>query len=619
MRVLEETTGHTVDPRLSDLFNRGVMLKKRTIGIYVSLCELKSYTMLNKTGFSKALKKFDKTLDRSMKRNYMNLTVARAYPFTESAVAGLDAHLAEVERMYADFVTNGDLESARRELRLHLREHVVWERNTVWREMIAIERKAQAAQMGGRRALLAGDTDPASIQKLGDENDVSRKTIRLGRLVLPSWIMTSTFLTLLFAVILFVVMLSVPIMAQPEQQNCLAILVFVCLLWATEVIPLFVTSLMIPFLITVFEVLRSENAEQARLPAKEAAKAALASMWTPVIMLLLGGFTIAAALSKYDIARRMATFVLSKAGTRPQTVLVTNMFVSMVLSMWISNVAAPVLCYSIIQPLLRNLPADSHFSKAVILGIALASNVGGAASPIASPQNIIALQNMDNPPSWGTWFFVALPVCIIAVLLIWVLLISTFKVAKGTTIVPIRPVKDRYTGVQWFVSIVTIITIVLWCVSHNLEGIFGDMGIIAIIPLVLFFGSGILTKEDFNNFLWTIIILAAGGLCLGHAVTSSGLLHTMATSITQEMEGLSVYAVLVSFALLILCVATFISHTVAALILLPLVKQIGLAMEGANHANLLVMGSALMCSFAMGLPTSGFPNMSKWHPRYSSF
>jgi phosphate transporter len=72
-------------------------------------------------------------------------------------------------------------------------------------------------------------------------------------------------------------------------------------------------------------------------------------MWTPVIMLLLGGFTIAAALSKYDIARRMATFVLSKAGTKPQTVLVMNMFVSMFLSMWISNVAAPMLCYSIIQ------------------------------------------------------------------------------------------------------------------------------------------------------------------------------------------------------------------------------------------------------------------------------
>ena len=72
-------------------------------------------------------------------------------------------------------------------------------------------------------------------------------------------------------------------------------------------------------------------------------------MWTPVIMLLLGGFTIAAALSKYNIAKMMATFTLSKAGTKPRTVLLTCMGVAMFASMWISNVAAPVLCFSIIQ------------------------------------------------------------------------------------------------------------------------------------------------------------------------------------------------------------------------------------------------------------------------------
>ncbi|KAI5308322.1 low-affinity phosphate transporter, partial [Ascosphaera atra] len=608
--MLEVASGHTVDPRLSDLYHRGVILKKRTIGIYVSLCELKSFIMLNKTGFSKALKKYDKILDRSLRRDYMQNSVGTAEPFQEATTLGIDNRLAEIEKMYADFVTKGDLSVARRELRLHLREHVVWERNTVWREMIAIERKAEAARMGARRSLLAGDTDPSATQKQGDVQEPVTRRIRIGRFTLPSWVLTSTFLTLLFSVIVFIVLLSVPIMKHPEQQNCLAILVFVSMLWATEVIPLFVTSLLIPFLVTIFRVLRSEDKHNERLSAEDAAKAALASMWTPVIMLLLGGFTIAAALSKYDIARRMATFILSKAGTRPQTVLIATMFVSMFLSMWISNVAAPVLCYSIIQPLLRNLPADSAFSKSIILGIALASNIGGAASPIASPQNIIALQNMDNPPSWGTWFFIALPVCIISILLIWVLLISTFSITHGTNIVPIRPVKDRFTGVQWFISLVTVVTIGLWCVSHNLEGLFGDMGIIAIIPLVFFFGSGILSKEDFNNFLWTIIILASGGLCLGHAVTSSGLLHTMASSIAHEMEGLSVYSVLISSALLILCIATFISHTVAALILLPLIKQIGLSMHGNSHPNLLVMGSALMCSLAMGLPTSGFPNMT---------
>lgn len=256
------------------------------------------------------------------------------------------------------------------------------------------------------------------------------------------------------------------------------------------------------------------------------------------------------------------------------------------------------------QPLLRNLPVDSKFPKALILGIALSSNIGGMASPIASPQNIIAIQNMSPSPNWLQWFFITIPVCVASILIIWLLLLITFRPSRGTVIVPIRPTKDKFTGVQYFVTVVTLLTIVLWCVSHQLEHIFGDMGVIAVIPLVLFFGTGILTKEDFNNFLWTIIILAAGGLSLGKAVNSSGLLHTIAQSVKQHVDGMSLYGVLVTFCAMILVVATFISHTVAALIILPIVQQVGVGMADP-HPNLLVMvciphcWTALICSISL--------------------
>ena len=249
-------------------------------------------------------------------------------------------------------------------------------------------------------------------------------------------------------------------------------------------------------------------------------------------------------------------------------------------------------------------------SKAVIMGIALASNIGGMLSPIASPQNIVALDNMSPAPTWGQWFFVVIPVGVVSILMIWVLLLMTFQPGKGTTIVPIRTVREEFTAGQWFVSFICIATIALWCASHQLESTFGDMGVIAIIPMLLFFGTGVLTKEDFNNFPWTIIMLAAGGLSLGKAVKSSGLLHTVAGNISEEVNDLDLYTVLLIFASLTLFIATFISHTVAALIILPLVSDIGKAMD-EPHPNLLVMGSALMCSAAMALPTSGFPNMSK--------
>ncbi|USP81304.1 hypothetical protein yc1106_08578 [Curvularia clavata] len=599
------------DMAFSALYDEGVSLKKRIVSVYVLLCELRSFIQLNKTGFEKVLKKYDKILDRKLKKTYLTKYVYPAYPFQQSTMDELSRNLERIESAYAKIGTKGDMAEAKRELRLHLREHVVWERNTVWREMIGIERKAQAANIGVTHTLLGRETTGGNVRRQGDdvESDMKEVDTPIGRYRCPSWLISKPFWMLLTCIAVFVVLLVVPIMEKPEQQNCLAMVVFVSLLWATEAIPLFVTSLLVPFLAVTLNVVRSDVEPHRRLDSKQAASYVFSAMWTPVIMLLLGGFTIAAALSKYNIAKMMATLVLSKAGTKPRTVLLVNMFVAMFASMWISNVAAPVLCFSIIQPILRNLPADSDMTKALLMGIALSSNIGGAASPIASPQNLIALQNMQPEPSWGIWFFVALPVCIISILLIWMLLLVTFQPGKGTSIVPIRPLKDRFTGVQYFISVVTVVTIMLWCVSHQLEFVFGDMGVVAIIPIVLFFGTGILTKEDFNNFLWTIIILAAGGLSLGKAVNSSGLLHTIAESITASVEGMSLYGVLVVFCALILVVATFISHTVAALIVLPLVQQVGQQMA-EPHPNLLVMGAVLMASGAMGLPTSGFPNMT---------
>lgn len=225
------------NPRLSDLHDYGVSLRKRAIDAYVSICGLKSYIQLNKTGFSKALKKYDKIMDRSLRREFMNSTVSSSYPFTDSTVKKVDSNIARVEHVYADVVASGNLQLAKRELRLHLREHVVWERNTIWREMIGIERKAQAANVGIRRTLLGGDADPATAQRQGDEQDIKATELStpLGRYRFPQWVCSVNFGTLVFVLVVFAILLSLPIMEKPEQQNCLAMLVLVSLLWATEV------------------------------------------------------------------------------------------------------------------------------------------------------------------------------------------------------------------------------------------------------------------------------------------------------------------------------------------------------------------------------------------------
>ena len=93
-------------------------------------------------------------------------------------------------------------------------------------------------------------------------------------------------------------------------------------------------------------------------------------MFSPTIMLLIGGLTISAALSKTNIDRMLITRLLSMAGSKPRTVLLAFMAVSCFASMWIrcalsfiylfsrssgglartfSNVAAPALCFTLIR------------------------------------------------------------------------------------------------------------------------------------------------------------------------------------------------------------------------------------------------------------------------------
>ena len=89
-------------------------------------------------------------------------------------------------------------------------------------------------------------------------------------------------------------------------------------------------------------------------------------MMLQVIMLLLGGFAIAGALSKHFIAKSMATAILSRVGRQPHWVLLANMLVATFLSMFISNVAAPVLCFGLVQPILRTYAAGQSCSSPML-------------------------------------------------------------------------------------------------------------------------------------------------------------------------------------------------------------------------------------------------------------
>ena len=147
---------------------------------------------------------------------------------------------------------------------------------------------------------------------------------------------------ILAAFITYFLLLFIPIFPDEQEraQRCAALLALITILWVTEAIPFFVSSLMIPFFVILNGIL-ADNETGEVLSATKASKAAFGSMFNDTIMLILGGFSISAAFSKCGFELRLASIIQRQLGSRPILFLFAFMALGAFLSMWISNVAAP--------------------------------------------------------------------------------------------------------------------------------------------------------------------------------------------------------------------------------------------------------------------------------------
>jgi phosphate transporter len=158
----------------------------------------------------------------------MSEVVDKAFPFESTTQERLTDGIQSLVPLYAAIATGGDEDAALKQLKAQLREHIVWERNTVWREMIGLERKGWGAG-GGRRA-------GVDVPIVEGQNGTAKTELvtPVGRFFLPSWLSGSV-IAGTFAVLLFLFILSGDWFDRAEEQNCLALLAFVTIFWALEV------------------------------------------------------------------------------------------------------------------------------------------------------------------------------------------------------------------------------------------------------------------------------------------------------------------------------------------------------------------------------------------------
>lgn len=135
----------------------------------------------------------------------MDNFVETVYPFQDETMRSIEDNIPKMERAYTDVVMNGDEEATRKDLRSHLREHVVWKRNSVWRDLIGMERRAEAA------SLRQGDDD--------DHSETKTISTPIGRFTCPVWLFSSAMFTLLLIIAIFFAPLFIPIMEKPQSTE----------------------------------------------------------------------------------------------------------------------------------------------------------------------------------------------------------------------------------------------------------------------------------------------------------------------------------------------------------------------------------------------------------------
>ncbi|MFW5898550.1 MAG: SLC13 family permease [Candidatus Saliniplasma sp.] len=386
---------------------------------------------------------------------------------------------------------------------------------------------------------------------------------------------------------------------NPDMRAALGLLLLAGTLWLTEAVPMYATSLII-VLSQIFFI------QEETVSAGDA----LAPFFSPIIALFLGGFVLAAALHKYNIDVKIAKEMLRRVGKTPKNFMIALMGVTAFLSMWMSNTATTALMVALAVPIYTQIPKEEKFKKAIILSIPFAANIGGMGTPVGTPPNAIIMDQLGSAGfnlTFLDWMIIAIPITLLMVLFVFVLLYFAFRPSLDTLNVDFddEKISKGLSYKQKFVLLVFILTVFLWLTSsiEVIGNIFQHTGIIALIPAVAFFSTGLMGKDDLANLNWNILLLMGGGLSLGNAISSTGLDQELVNQVPHGALG--IILVILVFSGMAILLSTFMSNTATAAMMAPI--MIGIGMDLGSEISVMV-SVALACSMAMALPVSTPPN-----------
>jgi sodium-dependent dicarboxylate transporter 2/3/5 len=353
-------------------------------------------------------------------------------------------------------------------------------------------------------------------------------------------------------------------------------------------------------------------------------------------------------MEKWNLHKRIALNIISWFGEKPSYMIWGFMIATAFLSMWISNTATAIMMVAIVISILKNLEQQSSdplalqsFATAILLGIAYSASIGGMATLVGTPPNLVFSQIYQQlfpglpPIAFGNWMIFALPLTILLLITFALLLTKVFYkvdslqglnqhiIAKEKQALPPMSYEEK------IISIIFTLTAFLWMfrkpltigqltipgwseLLHTPKSI--DDGTVAMAMALLLFMIPAKNKEKRCAILddhvlpkvpWGTLLLFGGGFALAMGFKSSGLSTAIGESL-KSLQGTPHSIFISAITTLITFLTELTSNTATTQMILPILGALATAVK--IHPLYLMVPATLAASCAFMLPVATPPN-----------
>ncbi len=402
--------------------------------------------------------------------------------------------------------------------------------------------------------------------------------------------------------------------------NILGATLWIAIWWIFEVVPISVTALLPIILFPL-----SGGMDLSLTTAAYGHK---------YVFLYMGGFMIAIAIEKWNLHRRIALNIISLVGVNVNTVVLGFMVATAFLSMWISNTATSVMMLPIGVAIVKQLEENttitkkqvSQFGKMLMLGIAYSASIGGIATLIGTPPNLILAgvisETYGEEITFSQWFLFGFPISITLLTIGWIYLtrfafnldLKEFPGGKEQ-IIKLKNELGVISFEEKTVGFIFFLTAFCWIMrSFLLQQLLPalDDTIIAIFFAVILFlipaskgNRKLIQWKEALKMPWGIILLFGGGMALAKGFEVSGLALWIGNQMTL-LNGFELFLIVFLIVAIVNFLTEITSNLATTAMLLPVLAPIAFQLD--VHPFILMISAATAASCAFMLPVATPPN-----------